>query len=673
MRASVRSGRTCRRSLRGFDAALRTDPWQSRLARRRVSIMRAVSFKRPVLIAACVGVVFYLAVFLRTGQVYEERTGRQVEADRPARSFSDLEQSLNNLTKVLRQFAQKQDSMQRILEEDRDTQKKVADVLKQAIQERAEQKEQQKEQQQEEAPPPPKKKSSKVFPGSPLFQGWGENLSEDEQKEAQVLFEKYGYNVFLSDRLPLDRPLPETREKGCLTKTYPKELPTIGVVLIYLNEALSILKRALRSIIDRTPKHLLKEIIMVDDHSSNENLKGDLDAYVKSLEEENPGLRIARVKHTEQKGLAHARASGWRAATADVVAILDAHIEVHEMWAEPLLTQIQADRTVVVSPVFDRVNFDDLKVIHYNSAAHAFDWALWCMYESFSPDYYNLSDSSLPGKSPSVMGIFVADRKFLGEIGVLDEGMKVYGGENVELGIRVWTCGGSIEVVPCSKIAHIERFHKPYLPDLTPAMKRNALRVAEIWMDDYKHNINVAWNIPFENHGIDIGDISERKKLRERLNCKPFKWYLDNVYPKLDPWDNLLAYGAMMNVDSGLCIDQGAVPGDTPISYTCHYYGPQITYYRATGEIYIGGIKSHKYNDNRCLTDRGEKKTEPGLFNCKEAMQKGMGIYWDFTQGKELKNRQTKRCLEIVNKVLLIQECTGQQWKIQNVIKNSGV
>lgn len=35
------------------------------------------------------------------------------------------------------------------------------------------------------------------------------------------------------------------------------------------------------------------------------------------------------------------------------------------------------------------------------------------------------------------MGILVADRKFLGEIGLLDVGMKVYGGENVELGIRV--------------------------------------------------------------------------------------------------------------------------------------------------------------------------------------------------------------------------------------------
>lgn len=35
------------------------------------------------------------------------------------------------------------------------------------------------------------------------------------------------------------------------------------------------------------------------------------------------------------------------------------------------------------------------------------------------------------------MGILVADRFFLGEIGGLDKGMEIYGGENVELGIRV--------------------------------------------------------------------------------------------------------------------------------------------------------------------------------------------------------------------------------------------
>lgn len=66
--------------------------------------------------------------------------------------------------------------------------------------------------------------------------------------------------------------------------------------------------------------------------------------------------------------------------------------------AEPLLTQIKGDRTVVVSPVFDRVNYYDLEVVEYVPGSHAFDWALWGMYESFRPEWYKLNDNSMPGK-----------------------------------------------------------------------------------------------------------------------------------------------------------------------------------------------------------------------------------------------------------------------------------
>ncbi|KAG7271052.1 hypothetical protein CRUP_037951, partial [Coryphaenoides rupestris] len=297
-----------------------------------------------------------------------------------------------------------------------------------------------------------------------------------------------------------------------------------------------------------------------------DDLKQDFDTYIKTIEDQNPGLLMTRVKHNEQLGLTTARISGWKAATADV---------------------IKGDRKLIVSPVFDRVNYYDLEVVTYIPASHAFDWALWCMYESFRPEWYKQNDPSMPGKSPSIMGILVADRTYLGEIGVLDAGMKIYGGENVELGIRVWTCGGSIEIVPCSKIAHIERSHKPYMPDLSITMKRNALRVAEVWMDEYKHNINLAWNLPFK-----------------------------------------------------------------------------YTYFRGTGELYMGGIKSHTYNANRCLTDDGGKDNEPGLNDCKESVKKRIGIYWDFTQGKEIKNKQTGRCLEIIKGKLVLQQCTGQRWEI---------
>ncbi|KAI4884380.1 hypothetical protein NFI96_011225 [Prochilodus magdalenae] len=523
--------------------------------------------------------------------------------------------------------------------------------------------------------PKPKKRlvRRKLFPNSSLFSKWGDHLTEEEQEEANKLFVHYGYNVFLSDRLPLNRSLPDTRDSKCAAKVYPKQLPSISVVLIYLDEALSIIKRAIRSIIDRTPAHLLKEIILVDDHSTNEDLKEKLDEYIRSIHQEKPGL-IKKVRHKERLGLTQARISGWAAAVADVVAILDAHIEVHKQWAEPLLARIKNDRTVVVSPVFDRVNFDTLEVIQYVAAAHAFDWQLWCMYEHFRPEWYTLNDPSEPGKSPSVMGILVADRVFLGEIGVLDGGMHIYGGENVELGIRVWTCGGSIEVVPCSKIAHIERAHKPYALDLSVPLRRNALRVAEVWMDEYKSNVLISWNLPLKDHGIDVGDVTERKKLREKLNCKPFKWYMDNVYPDLDTWEDLVAYGAMRNdLSDQHCIDQGPVPGSIPILYQCHFYGPQNCYYRLSGEIYIGGIKSHKYNNNRCLVDPGEGHV-PGLHDCKLAKEKGFHMYWDFKQGQAVRNRDTDRCLEIARGrdsyfQLIIQTCSGQHWRIQHIIK----
>ncbi|XP_040009622.1 probable polypeptide N-acetylgalactosaminyltransferase 8 isoform X2 [Xiphias gladius] len=514
----------------------------------------------------------------------------------------------------------------------------------------------------------------KRFPNSALFMKWGDELSEEEQKEAEKLFQRYGYNAYLSDRLPLNREIQDTRPHRCAERKYPEDLPTISVVLIYLDEALSVIKRAIRSIIDKTPARLLKEIILVDDHSSNEDLMEKLDEYITLIHEECPGL-VKKVKHSQQLGLTQARLSGWKVAVGDVVAILDAHIEVHVQWAEPLLARIKEDRTIVLTPVFDKVNFDDLTLIPYVPAADAFDWALWCMYESFRPEWYTLKDESQPGKSPSIMGILVADRKFFGEIGSLDGGMKIYGGENVELGIRVWLCGGSIEVIPCSKIAHIERAKKPYLPDLSVMVKRNALRVAEVWLDEYKYNVNIAWNLPLENHGIDIGDVTERKKLRERLNCKPFKWYLDNVYPMLDPLHDIISYGALISdLKQDLCIDQGPMPGNTPIVYACHYYSPQHCYYRSNGELYIGGIKSHKYNNNRCLVDVGTG-LYPGLYDCKVAQQKKFHMLWDFKQDGPIQNRETKRCLEVAMGEdgyykLVAQQCTGQSWKIQNLVKD---
>ncbi|KAM6093508.1 putative polypeptide N-acetylgalactosaminyltransferase 8 [Chlamydotis macqueenii] len=513
-----------------------------------------------------------------------------------------------------------------------------------------------------------------LYPDSFLFKSWGADLREEEQTVAQNLFLSYGYNVYLSDRLPLDRPIRDTRSPSCKKKTYPKDLPTLSVVLIFMDEALSIILRAITSIINRTPSHLLKEIILVDDYSSNDDLKGPLETRIKNYNAKHPGL-LKIIRHQKRQGLTQARISGWEASTADVVVILDAHIEVNVAWAEPILSRIKEDRTVIISPVFDNIRFDDFELLQYSVAADGFDWALWCLYEALPAEWYALKDETAPVRSPSIMGILAADRKFLGEIGVLDGGMHIYGGENVELGVRAWQCGGKVEVLPCSRIAHLERAHKPYLPDLSIAMRRNALRVAEVWMDDYKYMVYFAWNLPVENPGIDFGDVSSRKELRKKLNCKSFDWYIKNIYPNLIFLPNIVGYGTMKNtLKEDICIDQGPVPGNTPIMYSCHEYSPQHTFYHSTGEMYVGGLRARQNTPDRCLTDPGNGDL-PVLEQCDTAVNKGLNLHWDFKQGSAIINRSTKRCLEItadnlVSYRLVMRTCTGQKWNIQHTVKD---
>lgn len=48
-------------------------------------------------------------------------------------------------------------------------------------------------------------------------------------------------------------------------------------------------------------------------------------------------------------------------------------------------------------------------------------------------------------------------------------------------------CGGSLEIIPCSRVGHVFRRRRPYgSPTGEDTMLHNSLRVAHVWMDEYK-------------------------------------------------------------------------------------------------------------------------------------------------------------------------------------------
>lgn len=109
-------------------------------------------------------------------------------------------------------------------------------------------------------------------------------------------------------------------------------MPTVSVVVPFYNEHFSTLLRTCYSVLNRSPRHLIKEIILVDDYSSKEFLKDELDQYVaKHL----PKVKIVRLP--ERSGLIIARLAGARIATAEVLLFLDSHTEANTNWLPPLL------------------------------------------------------------------------------------------------------------------------------------------------------------------------------------------------------------------------------------------------------------------------------------------------------------------------------------------------
>lgn len=178
-------------------------------------------------------------------------------------------------------------------------------------------------------------------------------------------------------------------------------------------------------------------------------------------------------------------------------------------------------------------------------------------------------------------------------------------------------------------------------------------------------------NLPHLTH-IKVGSLSKQKALRQRLQCKPFKWFLDHlaidfleVYPLEEPVD--YAFGAVQSLAaSNLCLERSEsaahpqlLPCDEDLVYPKQQQKWTLSHFRDL------------HSSFHCLElQKRESQSEIWLWQCHHHAG---NQFWSYdSNSKQLINGQQKseqRCLEAVieDRRVVANICDSknkrQQWK----------
>ncbi|XP_078408318.1 polypeptide N-acetylgalactosaminyltransferase 13 isoform X2 [Cetorhinus maximus] len=430
-------------------------------------------------------------------------------------------------------------------------------------------------------------------------------IPKEDQEKMRDLFKINQFNLMASDMIAFNRTLPDVRLEGCKTKVYQDNLPDTSVVIVFHNEAWSTLLRTIHSVLIRSPKKVLKEIILVDDDSERDFLKKPLENHVKNLQ-----VPVKIIRMEQRSGLIRARLRGAAASKGQVITFLDAHCECTVGWLEPLLARIKENRTPTMAG-----------------------------------------------------GLFSIDRDYFEEIGTYDAGMDIWGGENLEMSFRIWQCGGSLEIITCSHVGHVFRKATPYtFPGGTGhIINKNNRRLAEVWMDDFK---DFFYIISPGVVKVDYGDVSARRGLRERLKCKSFSWYLENIYPDSQIPRRYYLLGEIRNVATNQCLDNmGRKENEKVGIFNCHGMGGnQVFSYTADKEI---------RTDDLCL-DVSRLNGPVVMLKCHH--MRGNQLWEYDVQRLALRHVNSNQCLDEPSEedkmVPTMKDCSGirsQQWVLRNM------
>ncbi|XP_005113255.3 polypeptide N-acetylgalactosaminyltransferase 5 [Aplysia californica] len=242
-----------------------------------------------------------------------------------------------------------------------------------------------------------------------------------------------------------------------------------------------------------------------------------------------PNVRLLRAR--KRLGLIMGRNELFQQSRGDIVVFLDSHIEFFPGWWEPLIKPIANNSRAVVFPNIEYINPATFQVASskYPSAVGGFDISRMNFNWLYDRNDVNKKSGKDYLESPTMPGgLYAISREWFSYLGGYDEKMNIWGAENLEISFKIWMCGGQILLSACSHVGHVFRRQNPNLVGQRLGW-RNMIRLAEVWMDGYKHLFyeELAYELG------DFGDVAERVQIRNSLQCHSFHWYLTNILPEV--------------------------------------------------------------------------------------------------------------------------------------------
>lgn len=367
-------------------------------------------------------------------------------------------------------------------------------------------------------------------------------------------------------------------------------MPTASVIVTVQNEQGGMLTLTVHTLLARTPPSLLREIIIVDDNGLGD-VRGPVnETELDELRKVSSKVRI--LMNERREGVARCRMRGARVAHGEVLVFVDSHVEMlSATWLEHLLVPIAENPRTLAAQTLDIINDLDWSYgpgsgdLLYGVITDQF-WFAYQRSRFGGPEDKGQEREApgrrLPYETPFVAGsLFAIRRDEFFRLGGYDEGMYVWGGENTDFAIKVWSCGGRVVMVPCSRVGHMYRIHllktgrwPPDIPqdltdrlglgkdapfavngvnadNFTKIITRNNIRVLERWAKTsnartgyYKKTFGnevlpEEWQMFVDEMKRDPY-AKQQEKIIEANGCRNFDWFDKHVYVKLTgvhhPW-----------------------------------------------------------------------------------------------------------------------------------------